>query len=261
MTPSPDPRTLGLAARRAVEAAGAEAMAVFRGDLGLETKADGSPVTLADRNAERAILAIVREADPEASILAEESGAATGKGEGRWIVDPLDGTRGFSRGGSFWGPMVAYERDGEILAGAIALPALGQVYWAARGEGCWNGAERLHVSPRSRWEDATLSLGELGRLLAPPWGDAIRALASRASSTRCYGDLAACAMLLDGRAEVWIEAGVREWDLAPLRILVEEAGGRFTDFDGGTDLATGRAVASNGYLHDEVLDVLRDQSR
>jgi histidinol-phosphatase len=259
--PALDPARLGDAARRAVEAAGAEAMAVFRGDLGLETKSDGSPVTRADRNAERAILSIVREADPEASILAEESGAATGTGTGRWIVDPLDGTRGFSRGGSFWGPMVAYERDGEILAGAIALPALGLVYWAARGKGCFRGAERLRVSSRSRWEDATLSLGELARLLAPPRGDAIRALTSRASSTRCYGDLAGCAMLLDGRAEVWIEAGVREWDLSPLRILVEEAGGRFTDFDGGTDLSSGCAVASNGPLHDEVLAVLSAQSR
>jgi histidinol-phosphatase len=250
------------AARRAVEEASAVSLGYFRAGASVDRKSDGSPVTQADREAERSILDIVREADASASILAEESGIREGEGGGRWIVDPLDGTRGFARGGPFWGPMVAYERDDAVLAGAIALPALGEVYWAGRGLGSWCGRDRLQVSHRDRWDEATLSLGELGRLLAPPWRDAICALVSRASSTRCYGDLAGCAMLLRGRAEVWVEAGVREWDLAPLRILVEEAGGTFTDFGGGTDLASGCAIASNGRLHPDVLAALnRSQSR
>jgi histidinol-phosphatase len=256
----PTPDLLAAAARKAVEAASAVSLRYFRSGTAVETKTDGSPVTLADRDSEKAILEIVRAADPDASILAEESGAEAGAGAGRWIVDPLDGTRGFTRGGSFWGPMVAYERDGAILAGAIALPALGAVYWAGKGCGAWRGDDRLRVSERDRWNESTLSLGELSRLLSPPWRDAIVSLSARASSTRCYGDLAGGAMVLDGRAEVWIEAGVNEWDLAPLRILVEEAGGRFTDFDGGTDLAKGCAVATNGRLHDDVLAALA-QSR
>ena len=254
--PNPDTASLAEAARRAVEVAAQVSLRYFHGGTAVERKEDGSPVTLADRDSEHAILDVLRAADPGASILAEESGKADGVGPGRWIVDPLDGTRGFTRGGSFWGPMVAYERDGEILAGAIALPVLGEVYWAGRGHGSWCGDERLRVSDRTRWEESTLSLGELSRLLAPPWRESIASLAGRASSTRCYGDLAGCTMVLRGRAEVWIEAGVREWDLAPLRILVEEAGGRFTDFAGGTNLASGCAIASNGRLHDDVLAAL-----
>jgi histidinol-phosphatase len=243
-------------ARRAATAGAAAALVHFRTDLVIETKPDRSPVTAADRAAEAAILETIRSTFPEHSILTEESGAHAGTPQTRWIVDPLDGTRGFSRGGTHWGPLVALEHRGEVLAGAMALPAAGTTYWAARGKGCHRDGVRQEVSKVADIRDATLMLGEVGALLAPPAGAGVADLVSRAASTRSFGDLAGVAALLEGRADVWLEAGVRIWDIAPVVILVEEAGGRFTDFDGHVSIEGGRAIATNGLLHDAVLAAL-----
>jgi histidinol-phosphatase len=175
-------------------------------------------------------------------------------------VDPLDGTKGFTRGRGFWGPLVALEHEGRVVAGAMALPALGEVYWAARGLGCWVGAggppTRLAVSRIGVWEDATLSLGEPAILLSPPMLERVGRLATSCSTSRCYGDLAGCALVLRGQAEAWIEAGVKIWDLAPLQILVEEAGGRFTDLSGNPTHTAGECLATNGLVHEHLLQAL-----
>ena len=240
-------------ARHAVLAASAASLRYWRKNVVVEVKPDRSPVTAADRDSEAAILEVIRLAFPGHAILAEESGAQKGEG-GRWIVDPLDGTRGFTRGGSFWGPMVALEVDGDVVAGAVGLPALGETYFAGRGLGAFRDGERLAVSKVSEWSEATLSIGELKALQAGSRAAGLRALVAGAASTRCYGDVAGCLQLLNGRAEAWLEAGVRPWDLAALKVLVEEAGGRFTDFDGGPRfLETGHAVATNSLVHAHVL--------
>ncbi len=248
-------------ARRAAEAGGAAAMPHFRAGVRVEIKPDRSPVTVADREAEAAILGVIRARFPDHAVLGEETGAHAGAGA-RWIVDPIDGTRGFTRGGTFWGPLVALEVDGDTVAGAMGLPALGEVYWAARGKGAWRSvaggpAERLRVSGIRAWEEATLSIGELKLLLAPPTREALVGLATSAAQARCYGDLAGCAMVLTGRAEAFVEGGVQIWDIAPLRVLVEEAGGRFTDHQGNPTHANGTCVASNGAVHEHVLAALR----
>lgn len=248
-------------ARRAAEAAAAAALPHFRTGVRVETKPDRSPVTVADREAEAAAVAVIRAAFPGHAILGEESGAHAGAGA-RWVIDPIDGTRGFTRGGTFWGPLVALEQGGAVVAGAMALPALAETYWAARGLGCWlrtaaGEPQRLQVSGISDWAEATLSLGEMRFLLAPPLERAIGELVRAAASTRCYGDLAGAAMLLTGRCEAWIEAGVQLWDIAALQVLVEEAGGRFSDFEGRPSAAGGRCVASNSKVHERVLAALR----
>lgn len=249
-------------ARRAAEAASAASLVHFRRGVRVETKPDRTPVTAADRDAEAAIFEVVRASFPGHALLGEETGEHEGDAEARWIVDPLDGTRGFTRGGSFWGPLVALEHRGRIVAGAMAMPALGETYWAAKGLGAFRQTgdgppERLLVSGIDTIEDATLSLGEPRCLLAPPLGERMTKLSLAFAQARCYGDLAGCALVLTGRAEVWIEAGVKIWDLAPLSILIEEAGGRFTDFAGNPTVASGHCVASNGKLHDRVLAALR----
>src|SRR6266540_5190601 len=149
-------------ARRAVEAASAASLAHFRRGVRVEVKPDRTPVTQADRDSEAAILAIVREAFPDHGFLGEETGAHAGLAGTRWIVDPLDGTKGFTRGRGFWGALVALEHKGRIDAGAMALPALGETYWAAKGLGTWlrvgDGAPaRMQVSRISAWQDSTLS--------------------------------------------------------------------------------------------------------
>jgi histidinol-phosphatase len=242
-------------ARRAAAASSAILLRHFGSPLSVGTKDDGSPVTVADRESEAAILAVIRASFPDHAVLAEESGAS-GAGATRWIVDPLDGTRGFTRGGSFWGPLVALEHDGEVVAGAMTLPALGRTYWAARGMGAFRDGTPLRIAEGSGWDRATLSLGEMRGLLAKPHGAGVVELIRRAGSTRCYGDLMGCALLLDGHADLWLEAGVKPWDLAPLLVLVEEAGGRFTDFAGRRTVHSGNAVASGEALHVEALRTL-----
>jgi histidinol-phosphatase len=247
-------------ARRAVGAASAALLRHFlRGDIAVETKPDLSPVTAADRDSETAIIETIRQSYPEHGVLTEESGLIDAKGlsDCRWIVDPLDGTRGFARGGRFWGPLVALEERGQIVVGVMSLPALGETYWASRGRGAFRDGERLRVSRVASWTDATVSLGELHKLLSPPHRDTVTGLCASAASARAYGDLAACAMLLNGFADAWIEAGVQTWDLAPLKILVEEAGGKFTDFAGRATIQSGNAVGTNGLLHDRVLAALK----
>ena len=239
-------------AKDAVAAAGAAALAHLRKGIVVETKPDLTPVTAADRAAEDEIVAIIRAAFPDHAILGEEGGAR-GTGDVRWIVDPIDGTRGFARGGMMWGPMVALEVRGELVVAAIALPAQGTTYWASKGEGCFRDGTRLAVSGVTELADATLSIGELRRMTK---NTGILSLIARAASTRCYGDLAGCALVLDGRAEAWIEGGVQPWDLAAPALLVAEAGGRFTDWTGAPTFEGGYGVASNGRLHDEILRAL-----
>ncbi len=248
-------------ARRAAEAASAASLAHFRRGVRVERKPDRTPVTQADRDSEAAILAVVRDAFPDHGFLGEETGAHAGSAETRWIVDPLDGTKGFTRGRGFWGALVALEHEGRIAAGAMALPALGETYWAARGLGAWLRAgdaapQRLRVSGIADWADATLSFGEPHVLFRPPMLERVAALAISAQAARCYGDLAGCALVLQGKAEAWVEAGVQIWDLGPIPVLVEEAGGRFTDLDGRPTHASGSCVASNGLVHDHVLRAL-----
>jgi len=248
-------------ARRAAEAGSAAALAHFRRGVRVDVKPDRTPVTQADRDSEAAILEVVRGAFPAHGFLGEESGAHPGSAATRWIVDPLDGTKGFTRGREFWGPLVALEHEGRVVAGAMALPALGEVYWAARGMGCWMSAggaapARLAVSRIASWSDATFSLGEPQVLLAAPMLERVARLATSCATARCYGDLAGCALVLRGQGEAWVEAGVQIWDIAPLQVLVEEAGGRFTDLAGAATHGSGSCLASNGLVHDHALAAL-----
>jgi histidinol-phosphatase len=246
-------------ARSAVEAASAASLRHFRTGVRVEVKPDRTPVTAADRESEAAIFRVVREAFPSHAFLGEETGEHAGIAGARWIVDPLDGTKGFTRGRTFWGALVGFELDGRIAAGAMAMPGEGEVYWAARGHGAWlsrNGGNPVRVSAIADWADATLSIGEPHVLFKSPMLERVARLAIEAQNARCYGDLAGCALVLKGQAEAWIEAGVKIWDLAPLQILTEEAGGRFTDLDGKPTVASGACVASNGLVHERVLRAL-----
>ena len=220
-----------------------------RDDLKVERKTDDSPVTAADRAAEDEIVAIIRRTFPDHAILGEEGGAR-GSGDVRWIVDPIDGTRGFARGGIMWGPMIALEVEKQLVAGAFALPAQNVTYWAARGRGAFRDGTQIAVSGITELDDATLSVGELRRMTKV---GGFQRLVDRAASTRCYGDVAGCALVLDGRAEAWIEGGVQPWDLAAPAIIIAEAGGRFTDWGGAPTFEHGHGIASNGRFHDELV--------
>lgn len=254
-------------ARAAAAAASRVAMQHFRRLDRVETKADGSPVTVADREAEAAMRAVIVRAFPDHAVLGEESGLdARGGGGGgggpsgdrvRWILDPIDGTRGFSRGGAHWGPLVACEVGDGIVAAAMELPVLGRTYAAAKGRGCHRDGVRCRIGDRTDWSEATISVGELTRLLKSPRAAAWTELMASAACVRSYGDLAGCAMVLDGVADLWIEGGVSIWDVAAPRLLIEEAGGVFTDFAGVATHASGEALAGGAALRAFVAARLR----
>ncbi len=247
-------------AQQCAEVAAKAALPFYRTNLETTRKKDGSLVTLADKAAEDAILAVIRNAFPDHSILAEETGAHDGRADARWIVDPLDGTHRFARSLRFWGPLVAFELEGEIVAGAAGLPALGETYVAAQGLGAFGNGERLHVSQRTDWPTANISCGSLARILYSPYSQGTLELIGKTDYCMAGGDLEGGLLIAKGQAEVWIEFGVQPWDVAPMKIIIEEAGGRFTDLSGGCDLNSGGFLATNGLLHDQALIAL-NQSR
>jgi histidinol-phosphatase len=246
-------------AREAVAAGGSAALPWHRKEVRHSTKEDDSPVTEADRASDAAMLSVIRGAFADHDILSEESGVqGPGGCDCRWVVDPLDGTRGFLRGDEAWGPLVALEYQGRPIVAAMSLPVHGVTYWAARGRGTFRDGERMRVSAVDRWQDATLVVGFLQALLRDPWGPGVLQLIRSADRVRCPGDLTGPIAVIEGRADAWIEAGVREWDLAAPRLLVEEAGGRFSDLVGGATHTLGNAVGSNGLLHGDVLAGIRN---
>lgn len=230
------------------DAADAISLGRFRArDLVVETKPDATPVTEADRAVERAIRELLARERPADAILGEEEGVS-GTGERRWIVDPIDGTRNYSRGVPVWATLIALEERGTVTIGVVSAPALGRRWWAERGSGAWADGDRVHVSAIKRIEDAVLSFA-----LEQP----IPALAAQAWHARGYGDFWSHMLVAEGAIDGAYDAiGVTQWDLAALQPIVEEAGGRFTDFS-GVERTDGRsAISSNGHLHATLLEAV-----
>ena len=231
------------------DAADAIALPRFKAvDLRVDTKPDLTPVTDADRAVERALRERLAAERPGEGVLGEEEGA-DGDGHGtRWVIDPIDGTKNFTRGIPVWATLVALERDGAIVCGVVSAPALGHRWWAAVGEGAFRDGERLHVSRIDSIQQCVLSFS--ARSLRD-----IRALElfRRAWHAQGYSDFWSFMLLAEGSVDVAIEHEMHPWDNAPLKVIVEEAGGRFTDLRGGPRYDGGSAVATNGVLHDAVV--------
>jgi histidinol-phosphatase len=247
------------AAIRAARAAGALALRYFGEDLRVTLKADRTPVTRADREAEQAIVDILGHAFPDIGFLGEELGARGHQGR-RWIVDPIDGTKNFVRGIPYWATLIALEEEGEITLGVVHAPASGELLWARRHRGAFAGTRRLRVSDVAHLGAAMVVHSSLNLLRALEggrvWEGFVR-LVDRTDRQRGFGDYFAYTFVLRGQAELMLEADIKPWDVAPLKVLVEEAGGRFTDFDGRPSIYSGTALATNGRLHDEALALLR----
>jgi histidinol-phosphatase len=246
------------AALDAARAGGAIALRYFTSSFEVTRKADHTPVTQADREAEAAIVERLRSAFPDVGFLGEEYGAQGDQGR-RWIVDPIDGTKNFVRGTPYWATLLALEEEGEVTLGVVHAPATGDLLWAQKGRGAFANGVPLRVSTVDRLADATLVHSSLNLLRT---GDAARywpgfvQLVERTDRQRGFGDYFGYTFVLRGQAEVMLEADLKPWDLAPFLVLFEEAGGRLTDFDGRRTIYTGTALATNGRLHAEVLGLL-----
>jgi len=244
------------AAVEAARAAGAIALKYFRGRFEVTLKPDATPVTQADREAERAIVEILGRAFPDHGVLGEEFGGH-GSTEVRWIIDPIDGTKNFVRGIPVWATLIGLEERGEITVGVIHNPVTGELYTARRGGGAFLNGERIHVSAIAELGGATLVHAGLGLFReAGRWESFVR-LVDATERQRGFGDYSGYGLVAEGKAELYLEVDLKPWDLAPCKILVEEAGGRFSDLDGRPTIYSGTALATNGRLHDAALALLR----
>jgi histidinol-phosphatase len=246
------------AARDAARSAGAIALRYFRGDVRVMRKADRTPVTQADHEAEVAIADRLRPAFPDIGFLGEEFGAQ-GSQSRRWIIDPIDGTKNFVRGIPYWATLLALEEEGEVTLGVVHAPMTGELFWARRGQGAWADGVPLRVSRVDHLAEAMLVHSSLN-LLRPlddgrAWDGFVR-LVEATDRQRGFGDYFGYTFVLRGQAELMFEADVKPWDIAPLKVLIEEAGGRFTDLAGRPTIYSGTALASNGHVHAEALALL-----
>ncbi|CAN5152927.1 histidinol-phosphatase [soil metagenome] len=226
-------------------------------DLVVESKPDLTPVSDADRAVEQAIRSHLAGSRPGDAVLGEEDGE-TGTGPRRWVVDPVDGTKNFVRGVPVWASLVALQVDDQVVAGVVSAPALGRRWWAARGLGAFAGgslaqARRLQVSAVASLTDAALAYSSLSGWEEQGRLPGLLQLCREVWRTRAYGDFWSHVLVAEGAVDASFEPEVSLWDLAPLQVVVEEAGGRFTDLAGRGRADGGSAVCSNGLLHDEVL--------
>jgi histidinol-phosphatase len=210
-------------------------------DLAVETKADLTPVTEADKGVEEALRARLERERPGEAIAGEEFGVADG--EVRWWLDPIDGTKQYARGLPIWATLIALERGGEAAIAVVSAPALGERWWAVRGGGAFVGGEPIHVSRVARLADAYVSTTSVRDF------PAFTQLGTRVALARTYPDFWQYMLVAEGRIEAGCDPLMAPWDVVAPKLIVEEAGGRFTE-DPGLWLAT------NGLLHDEIRAIL-----
>ncbi|PIQ26668.1 histidinol phosphate phosphatase [bacterium (Candidatus Blackallbacteria) CG17_big_fil_post_rev_8_21_14_2_50_48_46] len=254
--PLPPLRDLLDVAMEAAWTAGRQTLGWFNTRLEIEWKADLSPVTQADREAERSLRRIIHAAFPDHGILGEEYGEQPGTEPVRWILDPIDGTRSFARGIPLYGVQVGVEVQGEPVVGVIYLPVLDQMLAAHQGGGCTLNGRPCHVSDVSEPSQALLIAHDL-HLIEARW-EGLPHLASEVQNFRNWGDCYSFFQVITGKAEMVIEPRMSVWDNAPLLTLLEEAGGCFSNWQGKRTIHGGEALASNGRFHPYLLEKLRN---
>lgn len=259
MTNSPTLTELRDVAMEAAYLAGKRTLAYFNTGVKPDMKADNTPVTIADREAERILREFILARFPDHAILGEEEGETAGSAPYRWIIDPIDGTKSFVAGVPLYGVLIGVEVNGESSVGVIYLPALDDMVAAATGHGCtWNGRP-CRVSSVSKLSDALVVTSSIVRCAER--SDAWDRLAAGTRIQRTWGDAFGYAMVATGRAEIMLDPIQSPWDCAPMLPILKEAGGRFSDWRGNATFHNGEAVGTNAALYDEVLGILSSERK
>jgi histidinol-phosphatase len=244
-------------------AADAITMARFRADdLVVETKPDMTPVSEADRAVEQRVHDLLAERRPGDGLFGEEFGGDATGGR-RWIIDPIDGTKGYVRGMPAWATLLALEEEGEVTVAVVSAPAMGRRWWAARGGGAFTNrssaaeqARPLRVSAIAQLADAQVCYGDVDWYERTGCLDGLLELIRGCWRARGFGDFWQYMLVAEGLAEVASDPSVKLWDLAAPMLVVQEAGGRFSDFTGLATADGGSGLASNDLLHDAALSIL-----
>lgn len=232
--------------------AGRRTLGYFQTHVAAELKDDTSPVTVADREAERIARELIERRFPEDGVLGEEYGQVRPDAPRRWIIDPIDGTRSFVRGVPLYGVLIALEQEGQALLGVIHLPALHETVYAGRGTGCWWNGRRARVSEVSRLDEAILLTTDVANVTRRGRGSGWTRLIERGAVTRTWGDCYGYALVATGRAEAMFDPELSIWDAAALPPIIEEAGGIITGWDGQPGHQHGHLVATNARLAREI---------
>jgi histidinol phosphatase-like enzyme (inositol monophosphatase family) len=252
MTPPPCDAALLEDAVALARAAGDLTLPWFRSDaLDVEKKADGTPVTQADRAAEAHVRAWLAEHHPDDGVLGEEEAEKPGTTGRRWIVDPIDGTKAFTRGVPLYTTLLAVEDEHGIVAGVIHVPALGETVWAGRGLGAFCDGAPARVSDHG-FKGGVLTTSGFDYWPEP----SLRAVHESPLLMRTWGDGYGYVLVATGRAEAMVDPIAATYDLAPMPVIITEAGGRFSDWTGADRIDGGNGLATNGLVHDDVLAAL-----
>ncbi len=233
--------------------AGELTLELFRSDnLAVENKGDGTPVTEADRRAERFLREEIEKRFPDDGILGEEEAERAGTSGRCWVVDPIDGTKAFTQGVPLYTNLMALEDEDGTALGVINMPGLGETVYAARGLGCWCNGSPCRVSDRAELPGSYLSTSGFDY-----WPDDLLAATKETGlALRTWGDGYGYALVATGRVDAMVDPVAAHWDLAPMPVIIGEAGGRFTDLSGAATATGGSGVATNGLLHDDLLAAL-----
>ncbi len=239
-------------AQRMANAAGEQAIRIRHEGITPETKADASPVTRADKENELLIREAIEAEFPADGILGEEGSTKPGTSGRRWIIDPIDGTRDFVRGNRFWCVLLALEADGEPAAGVAHFPLLQETYWATRAGGAFRNAQPLRASSITSLAECAFNPNGLHLAEARPYLMQVASLCQQSWSVRSYGGALDACMVAAGQADVWFEPKVAPWDLAPLKLILEESGAAFFALDGSRSIERGNAVGCAPRLVEQV---------
>ncbi len=240
-----------------VKAAGDITLQYFGNNPDVELKPDQTPVTQADKACEAAIISCIQKHFPDDTILGEESGEIAGKSEFKWILDPIDGTKSFIHGIPIYATLLGVEKAGECVVGVAYAPAMNELTYASKGGGCYINGEPVAVSEIGNLDKSMLFYTSFRGFYNCDMHELFLQLMHRTELQRGLPDYYGHILIAKGCGEVMVEPLVSPWDIAALKVIIEEAGGRLTDFDGRPTIYSGCAVTSNGKVHDEVLDIIR----
>jgi len=244
-------------AQEAAWQAGKLTLSYFGTGVVPELKSDQTPVTIADRQAEQRLRALIEARFPDHAILGEEYGETNPGARFRWILDPIDGTKSFVQGVPLYGVLVGLERDGDPVLGVCYFPALGEMAAAARGHGCTLNGRRAQVSPVSSIHEAVFVQSDVRSFEAHNRGRVWEEMHRLVRITRSWGDCYGHVLVATGRAEIMLDPVMNVWDCAALLPILQEAGGTFTDWQGHATIHGGDAISTNGLLFEPVMTIIR----
>jgi histidinol-phosphatase len=241
-------------AKKAVRKGAEVTLSYYQTNLTIDIKKDRTPVTIADKEAEKVIIQTIREYFPDHGFLGEESGKSGDQSDYLWLIDPIDGTKNFIAGIPLWGNLIALMHKGEVILGVSYVPLMKELLWAEKGKGAFLNNEQVHVSDKKSLDQSMVSFGSLQPFEEKGWGKGIDSLIHACKRHRSFGDLWPYHLLASGKLEIVVEAAIKVVDVAPFVCIIKEAGGETSDLNGNPlDTSVSSFIATNGKTHKKAL--------